>query len=423
MRRWERWVQSIGRAERWPWAVVGISLLAFATRLVIIAASHGGNDLRIYVYFSRLPFHGLNPFAAPAGGLFPPSQSDQPALEIAIFNGLLRLHDSATTLRILFALADVGVLLLIGLWCRRPRGWRLAFMLFYAFNPFVLLGWTAYAEDKTLLFLGIAALLVALERGREWTAWLSAAAVTAFKIVGVFVGPVLALHSYRARRWKVLGPVAVLLAGLVFSSLPWFPKSLDVFSRRATRLSIDPPIHASPTLLLARLHLYSPAEAKILTAAALLAVTGLFAWRRLGIRQAVVWALFAGYIFLPDDPFNRLLLISLPFVFVVEMSRWRWIALWVLSCVDALAADVATRGVPHALSAIASPLRTLFAHEATVRHVLWMSLLPALLIAFYALDSVSARRRTGPRGHAWNTPRTPPSSEFAGLPAAPRSGR
>lgn len=420
-RRWQRLSEGLSYSARWPWVVASICLLALATRLVIIAGSHGGNDLRIYVYFSRLPLHGVNPFAAPTTGLFPPSQSDQPALEVAIFSWLLRIHDSPTTLRVLFALADLGVLLLVGLWSRRPRGWRLAFILFYAFNPLVLLGWTAYAEDKTLLFLGIAALLLALENGSEWTAWMSAAALTAFKIIGIYVAPVLALHAYRRRPRQVLGFLGVLAAGLVLSSLPWFPKSLDVFSRRTTRLAIDPPIHASPTLLLARLHLYSPIEAKLLTAAALLAVIVLFAARRLEIRPAVVWALFAGYIFLPDDPLNRLLLISLPFVFVVAMPRSRWIALWLVSCVVALAADVATRGVPHALSAIGSLLRTLFGYESTVRHVLWMSLMPALVIGFYLLDLI-ARRRTAPRDRDGSRPRMRPSSAFPRRRGAARSG-
>lgn len=380
--------------RRWPWLLAAIALLGLAVRLVIIAHSHGGNDLRIYVYFSRLGLHGKNPFAAPRVGLFPPSQSDQPSLETGIFEELLRLRNSPSTLRYLFALGDVAVILLVGLWTPRPRRWRLAFIVFYAFNPLVLLGWTVYAEDKTILFLGIVALLISLERRSEWGAWLSAAGLTAFKLIGIFVAPVLAVHSFRLGRWRALVPALAFVAALILSSAPWFPKSLNVFTRRQTRLSINPPIHSSPTLLLARLHLYAPVEAKVLTAAALVAVFALYLARRLEIREAVVWSLFAGYIFLPDDPFNRLLLISLPFLFVVVMDRARWIALWVVSCVVALAAAVETRGVPHALSAIGSPLRAVFSHEATVRDVLWMALIPALVIAFYWLDH---RARPGAR--------------------------
>jgi hypothetical protein len=42
--------------------------------------------------------------------------------------------------------------------------------------------------------------------------------------------------------------------------------------------------------------------------------------------------------------------------------------------------------VPRALAGVGGPLRTLFAVEGTLRHVLWMNLLPMLVVAFYFAD-------------------------------------
>jgi hypothetical protein len=386
-----RIVEAVGspvqwRAAHWRSVVIGIALCAFVLRLLIMAHSHGGNDLRIYTYFSRLPLHGLDPFAAPHGGLFPPSQSDQPPVEVAVFAGLLAIHDSPVTLRVLFAIADVAVLLLIGLRYERPRSWRLGFMLFYAFNPFVLFAWTVFAEDKTVLFLGIAVWLLALERDRQWLAWGAASALTVFKYLGAFAAPALAWHSYRTRRWRGLAPVAMYVVVFLLSNVPWFPHSLNAFSRRDARLAINPPIHASPTLVLSRLGIYAPVEAKLLTAAAVLTVLGLFVARRIDQREVVLWSIFAGYLFLPDDAFNRLLLITLPFMLILRYSSARWVTIWIVSSITALAGVIATRGVPHALSPIGAPLRAVFAHEGTIRHVAWMSLLPVLILAFYFQD-------------------------------------
>ncbi len=380
-----------GRPARWRAAVIAVAFGALVVRVLIIAHSHGGEDLRMYTYFSRLALHGVNPFGSPRGGLFPPVDGNNPPLEVAVFTGLLAIHDSPTTLRLLFALADVAVVLLIGLRFPRPRRWRAAFIVFYAFNPFVLFAWTAFAEDKTLLFLGIAAWVLALERDHEWGTWTAAAALTVFKFLGAFAVPVLALHWLCMRHRRALAPVAAFVAIFLASNLAWFPESLDVYTRRDARLAINPPIHASPTLLLARLGIYAPIEAQLLTAAALVAIVGCFVTRRINVRDAVVWSLFAGYVFLPDDAFNRLLLITLPLMLVLHYSIARWVAIWIVSSVASLAGVTATRGVPHGLSAFAGPLRAVFTNEATVPHVIWMNLLPALGVTFYFLD----RRRAG----------------------------
>jgi MFS family permease len=362
--------------------------------------------------------HGLNPFDAPQGGLFPPQQNDQPPIEVAFFTGLLELRDSPTALRVVFALADVAVILLVGLWFPRRRRWRAWFIAFYAFSPFVLVSWTVFAEDKTLLFVGIVIWLGALERGRQWSAWAAASALTVFKYLGAFSIPALALHSLRTRGRWVVWPLGAFVAVFLLSNLPWFPDSLNAFSRRNARLSIDPPIHASPTLILAKLGLYTPVEAKVLTALAIAAVLVLFARRRIDITEAVVWSLFVGYIFLPDNPFGRLLLITLPFMLIAEYSTARWIAIWAVSSVLAVGAAVAARGVPGRLSAIAEPLLTTFGRESSLRHVLWMSLLPLLVLAFYFAD-----RRTGGGRAGSAEPAERPAPSAAGSTFATGSAR
>jgi hypothetical protein len=376
-------------------AVIAITLLAAVLRVLIIAHSHGGSNLAIYTYFSRLALHGHNPFNPPAGGAIKPIYSNSPPLEVALFTALLAVHDSPSTLRLFFVLGDVAVLLLIGFAYPRPRRWRLGLMLFYAFNPFVLLAWTVYAQDKTWLFFGIAALLLALERGREWLGWLAATALAAFKFLGAFAVPALALHWFRRRRWWALLPVAAFVVVLALSNLPWFPKSLDAFSRRNDLLAINPPIHVAPTLLLARIGIYAPIEAKLLPVAATVVALVLYVMRRIDIREAMVWSLFAGYAFLPDTDFDRLLLITLPFLLLLELSIARWALVWIVSSVAALAGEVATKGVPHELSGIAGTLHSVFSHEGTVRNVLWMNLLTVLVLAYFFVDRRAGRAPVG----------------------------
>jgi hypothetical protein len=162
----DRIVETLGRRAAWRAAVIAIAVAAFLVRILIIAHSRGGDDLRMYTYFSRLALHGANPFAPPAHGLFPPVDGNNPPLEVAAFAGVLAIHDAPTTLRVVFALADAAIVAIVGLCYPRPRQWRSGFILFYAFSPFVLFAWTAFAEDKTVLFLGIVIWLLALERAR-----------------------------------------------------------------------------------------------------------------------------------------------------------------------------------------------------------------------------------------------------------------
>ncbi len=397
-------VSTIERTLGWRGTVIALTLAAVVVRLLIIAHSRGGEDLRMYVYFSRLPLRGINPFSPPLGGMFPAVDSNNPPVEVAVFTGLLWIHNSATMVRLLFVLADAAVLLVIGLAFDRPRRWRLGLMLFYGFNPFVLVAFTAFAEDKTLLFLGIACWVLALERDSEIGSWLAAAVLTAFKFLGAFAAPALALRSWRRDGSRAVIAIAAYAAVFLLSNLPWFPASLHAFSRRNVRLGIDPPIHASPWLLISRAGLYAPIEAKLALAASIATVLVLYALRRIEIREAVVFSLFAGYVFLPDDAFNRLILITLPFLLLLDLSWWRWAVIWIVTCFSALAAIVAVRGVPHELRFVAGALHGVFSsHEATVRHVLWMNVFPALVLGLYFYDRSRGR---APVGAAPDLPRT-----------------
>jgi hypothetical protein len=393
------------RAVPWWLVVVAITTAAVLVRLLVIAHSRGGEDLRMYTYFSRLPLHGVDPFAAPASGPFTPMDSNSPPVEVAAFTGLLAIHDSPTTLRLLFVVADAAVLLLLGFAIARAPRWRMGVMLFYAFNPFVLLSFTAFAEDKTLLFLGILCWLLALERGCEWGAWASATSLTIFKFLGAFAMPVLALHSWRRRRAGAFVPIAACLAAFVASNLLWFPSSLDAFSRRNLRLELAVPLHASPTLLLARIGLYAPIDAKLLCATGFAAVIALFAKQEIDVREATVLAIAAGYAFLPDDAANRLLLISLPLLLLMDLSARRWLVVWAISCVAALGSVIATKGVPHELSGVAALLQSVYAHESTVRHVLWMNLLPVVVLTWYLRDRRDRRAPVLPLATGAPTPR------------------
>jgi hypothetical protein len=301
-----------------------------------------------------------------------------------------------------FALADVATLLLIGFGSTRPRTWRLAFMVFFALDPFVLISWTVFAEDKTIIFFWIALLVIALDGERLCLTWFSTTVLTVFKFLGVFAAPVLAIDSWRRRGTAAVAPIAGFVVISALSNAFWFPHSLKAFSRRNVRVGIDPPIHASPTMVLSKLHVYATWEVKPLMIVLLLVIFVAFLYRRLSIQEATVWSLFAGYVFLPDDSFDRLLLISLPFLLLVSLSWRQWLALWIWSCVTALGAEIAVRGVPHALHFASGPLQTAFGHDGTIVHALWMNSFVALVLVSYWI----ARRR----GDCWSRADRPPAA-------------
>jgi len=385
-----------------------IALLALGglvARLVLIRLGDGGADLQVYAYFGELVGAGRNPYAdAPPGGAIDPSYSDQMPLEFLLFGGLLALYRSPEAIRIFLALADVGVILLVGLAFPRPRSWRVAFAAFYAFSPFLLLSWTAFAEDKTFVFALIVLVIIGVEAGRPVLGWAAAAALTAVKLFGAFLVPPLVLHGLRTLPRRRL---ALLVAGfavvLALAHLPFFPDGLRIYDLRSARTGIDPPIHASPTQLLAAVGLYAPAVARFGIPLCFAAVYLLTLTRRVTPSEGVALSVLAAFLLLPDQAANRILLVSLPLLLVLRATRGRWLALWGASALSAVALYAQVRGVPElglpGWAPVADATRALFGPYGSVRHVVWMNLTFALVLGFFVSDKLRGQGLPSPSAH------------------------
>lgn len=330
------WVERVWALvlRHWLGAVFTIAALALLVRLaaVVGTGSHADLNLKIYYYFSDLFRHGVNPYHAPVGGRINPIYGDNPPGLFALFAGFLALHDSAVTLRVLFAVADVAVIATIGLLFPRPKSFRFGFMLFYAFSPLVLLNWTVTAQDKTLTFLLIVLVLAAVELNRPRLCWIAATALAAIKwMTGFFLLPLVTWTFRTMSRGKAL----VLLSGsaLVFAiaSLPYFPDNLVAYQRRSNRMGYDPPIHQSITRLLDAVHLYTPLIPRVLGPLLVLMVWVLYERGKLRIAETIALSLFFAYVFLPDQGSDRILLIVLPLILVTRTTTARWAWIWAIS--------------------------------------------------------------------------------------------
>jgi hypothetical protein len=363
---------ALGAGLSWRARIVLLAAAALVVRLVVIALTDGGADLAIYEFFGGYALDGVNPYDVPPGGPIEPRFADSPPLEFALFAGLLALHDSETTLRIFFALCDAGTILLIGLAFPIARGWRLRLLLFYAFNPFVLTAWTAFSEDKTFLFLLIALVLLALLRERLGMAWTATALLSALKFLGAFFAPVLALHTLRARGARGLIPIALCGLFVALTCLIWFPDSLNMLDNRRLRGSLSEPIHASPWLFADEAGLYLSWLPQVVMALSLLAVIWLHLRERVDVREAVVLSIAAGYVFLPDSPSNRILLVLLPFLLLADLSARGWLLLWLASLPAAAAVMQASRDLPAGIIDVIGP-------TGSLRQVVWLHL-PLLVV-------------------------------------------
>lgn len=339
--RWGRrraleWVANADAAS-WRRAIVILAAVAFVLRIAIAAVTGGNQDLRQYYEFAHLAAGGHNPYHPPSGFPLPARLGDNLPGELIPFAAVLKLHDDAFSLRVLFAAADAGVILLVGLCFLRPRVWRAAFVLLYAFNPLVLGSWTATAEDKSLLFLGMAGLVLALERGSALWSWAGTTALAAFKGFTLFFAPMLALHTARTRGWR---PAALYAAGsaavLAVTHLPWFPDAFEAYSRRADRTDAPVPYHAALTQVLDKLGIYDPAIPRF-GVPLLLAGIFLLVWRdAIGIVEALVLSSAVTLVLQPDHSYPRALFAALPFVFVLRSSARRWTVIWAVSSVAAV---------------------------------------------------------------------------------------
>jgi hypothetical protein len=395
--------QVLSRDDSWRWFVIVVAGLALVARLVLIAGTGGGFNLRIFYHFGDLVARGMNPYHAPPGtGAEDPQYGDNPPMELIVFAGLLKLHHSPDTLRVFFALMDVVVIALVGFLYPLARVWRANFIVFYAFNPLLLEEWTGFADDKAILIALIIVVLLGLEEGRLALSWTATAVLIAFKWLGAAFLLPLALYTSRRVSPRALaigaGGVAAFVA---LWQLPYFPDNLEAFSRRSDRISIDPPIHASPTQILSHLGIYDSAIPRVFIVVSLIAVYTLFVLDRIDVREAVVLSVFCSYVALPDEGANRMLLITLPFLFVMAMTTFRWLSLWAVSILGAAAVLVEFRDTHIGL------IEQIFGSYGSLKHVLFANLLMAFVVFYYVKDKLKGTQRASADASATSAESSP----------------
>jgi hypothetical protein len=363
----------------WRRAVFAIAIAALVLRLAIAAVTGGGSDLNIYYSFASLVADGANPYHPPAEFGIPERLGDNLPMEFLLFAGLLELHDSKYTLRVLFALADAAVILLVGRHFARSIAWRAAFVGFYAFNPLVLGSWTATSEDKTLIFLLMAALVLSLERGRTVSGWAAAAVMGALKGVSLFFAPFLAWQTWRERGLRVAAAcVAGFALVMVVAHLPWWPDAFEVYDRRDGHIEFREPAHAAFTQLIDRAGLYDPALVRYGVPLMLVAIFGLYVLRRIGVVEGVVLANLATLILQPDHAYTRALLAALPFLFVIDLTARRWAVMWAVSTVASIGVYLQQE-------------RGELGGYGSLAHVAVANAFLLLVLAYYAADKLSGR--------------------------------
>jgi hypothetical protein len=363
----------------WRRAVVMIALAALVLRLAIAAVTGGGSDLNIYYSFASLVADGANPYHPPADFPVPERLADNLPAEFLLFAGLLELHDSKFTLRALFALADAGVILVVGLAFRRSIAWRAGFAAFYAFNPLVLGSWTATSEDKTLLFLLLAALVLALEAGRTVGGWAAAVAMGALKGVSLFFAPFLAWETWRHRGLAVAAACVAGFGVLMFAAhLPWFPDAFEVYDRRDGHIEFREPAHAGFTQFLDRAGLYDPALVRFGVPVLLVAVFAAYVLRRIDVVEGIVLANLVTLVLQPDHAYTRALLAALPFLFVIRLTPRRWTVMWVVSAVASIAIFLQQE-------------RDQLGGYGSLAHVVAANAFLVLIVGYYARDKLDGQ--------------------------------
>jgi hypothetical protein len=382
-----RWIDEAPE-RRWRQGVLALAGAGLLARLTIIAVrASGGANLRIYWWFSHLAAHGHNPYHAPLSGPVNPNYGDNPPLEILLFAGVLKVHDSQTSLRIFIAILEAALVVAMGWRYPRDRRWRAGFCVFMALNPYVLLVWTAYTSDKVLVIAPIAAVLAALAADRVARAWAWTTLLAALKWVGTFFALPLLAHS--VRRIGVRSMAAVLagcLAGFAILSVAWFPSSLEAWHRRDVRIDLHP-THAALTQLLAKAHIYSSSLVRPFIVVAVLVIVVLYLRRLLNVGQAIVLAVFAAYLPLPDEGVDRILMVTLPLLFVMQLSLRRWAILWEVSAVESVAFLIQELG-PQAGQKI-------IGHYGSIGHVLLMNPIMLLVFAWLVADIWREKKASG----------------------------
>jgi hypothetical protein len=372
-----------------------LAVSALAIRLVAgpVLASGGGADLDIYYYFSHIVLDGGNPYTAPENGPIAGSYGDNTVFHLSTLAGLLWLHDSKDTLRVFFILFDAAVIPLVGFYARRPRPWRLAVAVFYAFCPLIIVWWTEVPEDKPVSLFLIFLIVFAVERSALTVACVGTTLLALFKwMSGFFLIPFAMYARSRMALRVFLVAFGLFVLAFALNHLPYFPDNLVAYDRRELRTHA-PPVHASWTKLLSALGIYTDTYVKLFMYGGLAIVYALFTLRRLDIREAIVLALFFAYFALPDQSFDRILLIALPFLLLIRLTPWRYAALWIIGIFAGAAVHFNLGLTPWQTHKGASyeVAHWLFGDYGSLQHTLWANSPLVLLVGLYVFDKWTGR--------------------------------
>jgi hypothetical protein len=102
-----------------------------------------------------------------------------------------------------------------------------------------------------------------------------------------------------------------------------------------------------------------------------------------------VLSVFAAYLPLPDEGVDRILMVTIPLLFVLQLSARRWIALWVVSAIESVAFLIQELGP--------SAGQKIIGHYASIGHVLLMNPIMLLPFAWLVIDRWKARPEPEPR--------------------------
>lgn len=367
---------------------------ALVVRLLVVALYRkGGSDLQIFYYFADFAHGGHNPYHPPADAPIAVIHSDNPPFLIRGMALLLGIYHSRDTLRVASAILEAGTVFTILAFAPRSRVWRLAVGSFVAFNPFTLIAWTAFFEDKGEIFLLLVILLIAIERGQLALAWAASAVVGALNWLIVFV-PALLVETYRRlgrrRAALCLGAFGLLYAA---SYIPYFPSDLEAYVRRSDQLGA--PYHASIDVFLVEAGIYTPALVKVLVPLSLVAVYVAQLRRLISVEETVVLSVLAVFVFLPNHTTHRIALTTLPFLFIIRLTAGRLAMIWLASGLGAVADLVARYGVPFGghLGPLASAIARIFGPTlGAPGYVAIGNSLTFLMLVLFATDKLHARR-------------------------------
>jgi hypothetical protein len=381
--------------NRWNLLVGGLVLGAFVVRLIIIALyRRGGTDLQIFYYFSNLVRGGHDPYHSPAHGPIDPIHGDDPPFEYGAMALLLAIHNSRDTLRVASAFIEAATVLIILLRAPRSRTWRLSVASFVAFNPFTLIDWTAFFEDKGAMFFCLVIILIALERGRIMMSWVMSLVLAILKWLIVFA-PALVIHTYSRLGKRA---TAVYFVGSLFfyalSYLLFFPSNLRAYSRRSDHVGVAP-YHASLSTFLWRAHLYSPIFVRIVVPVSLLLIYLAYLRRHIDVRETIVLSVLASFVFLPDNATHRVALTTLPFLFILRLTPARMALIWGAALLGSVAEVVARYGVPilHRGTVVADAISRLFGTGlGSLGYVFFGNALTFVMLALFARDKWCARK-------------------------------